>query len=177
MLKLIEIPISKIVPYWRNPRDNNDLAVAMVVDSIQRYGYLVPILLDQKNTIILGHTRYKALKKLGVETVKVLVTDMGEQEAKEYRNVDNKTSEYSNWLPENLMAEYQDLGKPMILEQYFPMLYRDGTKVETSTETTPEGAEERVQLQDGDYTEMLCPHCYNGFTITWAEAQKVLNNG
>ena len=112
---------------------------------------------------------------MGAQMVKVLITDMGEQEAKEYRNVDNKTSEFSNWLPENLMAEYEELAKPKTLEQFFPMLHTDGTKVETSTETAPDDTQERVTLQDGDYTEMLCPHCYNGFKITWAEAQKVLN--
>lgn len=173
--KLVTLPIDEIIPYWRNPRDNNDMAVQMVVDSIGEYGYQAPIIVDTKKVIILGHTRYKALRKIGIETVDVLISDLDETQAREYRVVDNKTTEYSNWLIDNLLAEYQELPPKNLLRQYFPQLRQDGTKAPEAPQNGSESVPEAVELQDGDFTEILCVHCYSGFELTWKEAKELLN--
>jgi len=173
--QLKTIPLADIIPYWRNPRDNNDMAVQMVIDSISEYGYQAPIVVDTKNVIILGHTRYKALRKIGAETVDVLVSDLDETLTREYRVVDNKTTEYSNWLIDNLIAEYQELPPKNLLRQYFPQLRQDGTKLPEAPTAVPESVPEGVELQDGDFTEILCVHCYSGFELTWQEAKELLN--
>ena len=56
-MKIIKVNINDIKPYWRNPR-KNDNAVIAVKESIKKYGYTVPIILDSNMTIIAGHTRY-----------------------------------------------------------------------------------------------------------------------
>ena len=48
--------ISQIHPYDNNPR-NNEAAIEPVAQSIKRFGFRVPILIDGKGTIIAGHTR------------------------------------------------------------------------------------------------------------------------
>ena len=60
--------ISQIHPYENNPR-NNEAAIEPVAQSIKRFGFRVPILIDGKGTIIAGHTRYEAAKRLGMDKV------------------------------------------------------------------------------------------------------------
>ena len=67
-MNIKEIAIEDITPYWRNPRDN-DKTVPAVVKSIQKYGFNVPLILDNKNIIISGHTRFRAIKELGWDKV------------------------------------------------------------------------------------------------------------
>jgi site-specific DNA-methyltransferase (adenine-specific) len=63
-----ERPIASIRPYENNPR-LNDAAVDAVAASIREFGFRQPIVVDEEGVIIVGHTRYKAALKLGLETV------------------------------------------------------------------------------------------------------------
>lgn len=60
--------LSEIRPYERNPR-RNDGAVDAVAGSIRQFGWKVPIVIDSKGVIVTGHTRFKAAKKLGLDSV------------------------------------------------------------------------------------------------------------
>jgi len=62
--KLENISIDQITPYERNPRKNDD-AVKEVAKSIEKLGYRTPIIVDENNVILCGHTRFKAIKQLG----------------------------------------------------------------------------------------------------------------
>lgn len=66
--------ISQIHPYENNPR-NNEAAIEPVAQSIKSFGFRVPILIDQKGTIIAGHTRYEAAKRLGMDKVPCILVD------------------------------------------------------------------------------------------------------
>ena len=65
-------PISSIKPYENNPR-HNDSAVDAVAESIRTFGFRQPIVVDEQDVIIVGHTRYKAALKLGLAEVPVHV--------------------------------------------------------------------------------------------------------
>ena len=67
--KIILVNIDKIKPYKNNPRQN-DSDVEKVAESITLFGFKNPILLDTKNVIVCGHTRWKAAKKLGMKQVR-----------------------------------------------------------------------------------------------------------
>ena len=62
-MDIIEKKISEIRPYEKNPRRNDD-AVDAVANSIREFGWQQPIVTDKDGVIIVGHTRYKAAKKL-----------------------------------------------------------------------------------------------------------------
>jgi len=96
-MNIKEIAISKIKPYKHNPRDNDD-AVPLVMASIQEFGFKVPIVLDRDNTIVCGHTRYKAAKQLGLSKVPcVIADDLTDEQIKAFRLADNKVSEKAKW--------------------------------------------------------------------------------
>ncbi len=63
-MELVVIPLQEIHPYESNPRIN-DGAVSAVAESIRQCGYIAPIIVDEDGVILAGHTRYKALQKLG----------------------------------------------------------------------------------------------------------------
>src|SRR5205809_2575984 len=90
-------PLSSIRPYEKNPR-LNDAAVDAVAASIKEFGFRAPIVVDADNVIIVGHTRWKAAHKLGLERVPVHVaTELTPTQAKAYRIADNKTAEIAEW--------------------------------------------------------------------------------
>ena len=151
--KLESIKLSKIQPYWRNPRDNNEEAVQKVMESIKAYGYQVPIIVDKDNVIIAGHTRFKALQRLNSEDggelfgklteVAVIVSDMPKKKAKEFRVVDNKTSEYSNWNIEALTLELKEFVDPELVESFFPEINLEAGFKDLDFEITDEDVEKK----------------------------------
>ena len=83
-MKTQKIKVSEIKPYEANAR-LNDKTVEKLVDSIERYGYVVPIVVDEKNVVVAGHARLKAITQLGWEDVECLVSKLSEDKNKEFR--------------------------------------------------------------------------------------------
>lgn len=92
-MNIIVKKIEEITPYDKNPR-KNDNAVEYVKQSIEQFGFKVPIVLDKNNVIVAGHTRYKASVELGIKEVPCIVADdLTEDQIKAYRLADNKVAE------------------------------------------------------------------------------------
>lgn len=109
-LKIEYLPIKALKPYEKNPRHNEN-GVDYVAKSIQEYGFKVPIIIEKNGTIIAGHTRYEASKKLGIEKVPcVIADDLNEEQAKAFRIADNKVSDFSIWDNKLLLEELADIG-------------------------------------------------------------------
>jgi DNA modification methylase len=108
-MKIENWPLSRLTPYERNPRDNA-AAVGPVAESIDRFGFRVPIVVDAEGVIIAGHTRLKAAEKLGLEIVPVHVAeDLSPEQARALRLADNKLHELASWDMELLPIEIEDL--------------------------------------------------------------------
>ena len=101
--------VSELIPYINNPRNNDD-AIDAVASSIKNFGFKVPIVVDSNNEIINGHTRLKAAKKLGLETVPVIVADdLTPEQIKAFRLADNKVGEIATWDEDALAVELEEL--------------------------------------------------------------------
>lgn len=104
-MNIREVSIARLREYENNPR-NNDLAVEKVKYSIERFGFLFPIVVDMNYTIVAGHTRVRACRELGIQSVPCIIADeLTEDQINLFRLVDNKTSEYSDWDFEKLKNE------------------------------------------------------------------------
>jgi len=102
-------PLVEIKPYEKNPRIN-DQAVDAVVESIRRFGFRQPIVIDGDGVIVVGHTRWKAAQKLGLDKVPVHVaTDLTPEQIRAYRIADNKTNELADWDLPLLSIELAEL--------------------------------------------------------------------
>lgn len=104
-----EMSIELIIPYENNPR-NNKAAIPIVKKSIQEFGFKVPIIIDNKNVIVCGHTRYMAAQELGMETIPcVRADDLTPEQIKAFRIADNKAAEESTWDMEKLLQELEGI--------------------------------------------------------------------
>ena len=106
-MQIKSIETNKILPYINNPRKN--LNIDKVASSIKEFGFQQPIVIDKNNTIIVGHTRFEAAKKLGLKEVPVQIADLTETQAKAYRIADNRLNEDASWDTKLLNLEFNDL--------------------------------------------------------------------
>ena len=116
-MEIINKSLTDLKPYENNPR-NNDEAVDVVAASIKEFGFKVPIIIDNDNVIVCGHTRYKAAKKLKLENVPCIIADdLTDAQIKAFRLADNKVSEKATWN-EDLkfleLSEIEPLGIDML---------------------------------------------------------------
>ena len=95
-MEVQQIKTDRLKPWSDNPRVNEH-AVDAVARSISNFGFNVPILCDQDLTIVAGHTRWKAAKKLGLQSVPVIVLEMTDAQRRAFAIADNKTGEIARW--------------------------------------------------------------------------------
>jgi len=108
-MDIVKMRMEDIHPYQNNPRKNNQ-AVEAVAESIRQCGYVAPIIVDEDNVILAGHTRYKALKQLCYTEAKVVVkAGLSEEQKRKYRLLDNKTNELAEWDYDLLEEELDGL--------------------------------------------------------------------
>ena len=99
--------LSEIKPYKKNAKKHDETQIKNVMQSIKEFGVVQPIEVDKTNTIIIGHCRYEAMKRLGYDELQenwVKVVELSEEEAEKLRLLDNKLNE-SEW-DMDLLAEY-----------------------------------------------------------------------
>jgi len=101
--------LTDLIPYPGNPRDN-DRAVEAVANSIREFGFRQPIVIDEERVIIVGHTRFKAAQRLGLDKVPVhQAVGLSPAQVKAYRLADNKTAELAGWDEDLLVKELLEL--------------------------------------------------------------------
>lgn len=137
--------ISEIKPYVRNPR-KNDKTVDLLVQVIPKVGFNVPLVIDHAGVIVKGHARYAAAIRLGMTEVPCVVTDADEETIKLDRLTDNKISEFSEWVDDELMHELDTLNLDFdfdLEELGLPAIYDDFSMDDFEDETATESDEER----------------------------------
>ena len=94
--------VDKIKLWEQNPR-KNDKAVEKLEKLIKEYGFVNPVIIDEKGILRAGHTRVKVAKKLGIKTVPAVIYEFGDLEkAIGYAIADNKSAEWAEWDEEEL---------------------------------------------------------------------------
>ena len=108
-MQIIQKKLTDIVPYERNTKKHDETQIKNVAESIKKYGWVQPIVIDNDGTIVIGHCRALAAERLGIEEVPcVVVSDLTEEEINALRIVDNKTNE-SPWDFDLLSAELPEI--------------------------------------------------------------------
>ena len=108
-IEIVYKRIGELVPYEKNPRKNTK-AVKYVANSISEFGFKVPIVIDENNVVICGHTRVLASEKLGLNEVPCIIAkDLTEEQIKAFRLADNKVSEKAEWDFDLLNEEMDEI--------------------------------------------------------------------
>jgi DNA modification methylase len=109
-MKIEIVNIESIQPYINNPRKLKDSAIDKVAKSIKEFGFRQPIVVDANRIIVVGHTRYRASKKLGLKEVPITVADnLTQEQINAYRIADNRTNEEAEWDIDLLKTEIKEL--------------------------------------------------------------------
>ena len=110
-IKTVEMKLLDLVPYENNPR-KNEKAVEAVKNSIKQFGFKNPIIVDENNVIISGHTRRLAAIELGLEMVPVVIaTDLTEEQVRAFRLADNRVASFSYWDETKLKDEIAEISE------------------------------------------------------------------
>lgn len=157
-MEVVEKRLEDIIPYNNNPRVN-DGAVEAVANSIKEFGFKSPIIVDEKNVIVCGHTRYKAACKLGLMGVPCIVAkDLTPKQIKAFRLADNKTAELADWDFEKLNNELDSLDFDMGLFGFEEL--KDNIK-----ENKNDSKEINLKEFEKDNFDTICPRCGMRFNI------------
>lgn len=165
-MQIIEIDINDIKQYKNNAKIHTKKQIEQIVKSIERYGNNDPIAIDENNTIIEGHGRYLALKKLGYTEVPVIrLEHLTEEQKREYILVHNKLTMNTDFDLETLKSELDFINFDMtefdfdIFENIPDEFAEENpytTKITTPTyEPTKEQAPEITELYNMDKAKRL----------------------
>jgi DNA modification methylase len=104
-LEVIYVPTTSLKPHPQNPRVHSDKQVRQIAQSIETFGFNVPILVDDRENVVAGHGRLLAAQKLGWKTVPVIkLNHLSESQYKAFLIADNRLTENSSW-DERLLGE------------------------------------------------------------------------
>ena len=102
--------VADLLPYIANSRTHSDAQVAQIAASIKEFGWTNPILIDGDNTIIAGHGRLLAARKLGMEEVPAIILDhLTKAQQRALVIADNQLALNAGWDIDMLKAEIEDL--------------------------------------------------------------------
>jgi len=104
--------VNDLIPYINNAMTHSEIQINKIAASIEKFGFNNPILVDGKNTIIAGHGRLVAAKKLGMQEVPVIyLNHLTDDQKKAYIIADNKLSEESEWDFSMLADEIESIAE------------------------------------------------------------------
>jgi hypothetical protein len=114
-LKVEMIDIDQVEPYEFNARTHSPAQIDQIVDSIRRFGWTNPVLIDESNRLIAGHGRLEAAHVLGFDKVPAIRIDgLSDDERRALLLADNKISENAGWDYSRLIGELEYLGSVAI---------------------------------------------------------------
>lgn len=108
--KVKYMPVSRILPRDNNPRSHSARQINQIAQSIERFGFVNPVLVDRSHQIVCGHGRVEAAKLLGLRAVPVITLEhLSQDELRAYVITDNRLAEKAGWDHQILAIEFQAL--------------------------------------------------------------------
>ena len=108
-LKFEYLPVETLIPYARNAKKHTDAHVAELAASLREFGFVSPVVISENNTIVAGHGRILAARKLGMEKVPcVRESHLSDTQRRAYTLADNKLVG-DEWDGDMLALELQEL--------------------------------------------------------------------
>jgi ParB-like chromosome segregation protein Spo0J len=109
-LRIKQLPLTALTPYEKNANIHPENQIKQIADSITKYGFNNPILIDKDGGIIAGHGRYEAAMRLKLEKVPTVCLDhLTPEQKRQYIIADNKLAEGSYWDEDVLAMELSDM--------------------------------------------------------------------
>ena len=109
-MKIEYIPVRELRPYTNNARRHSKKQIQQIANSIAKFGFCNPVLIDDAKQIIADHGRVEAAKVLGIDAVPTCrLSHLSEADKRAYILADNKLAEKAGWDRELLAIELEGL--------------------------------------------------------------------
>jgi ParB-like chromosome segregation protein Spo0J len=109
-MKIQYTPVNELRPYPNNARTHSKKQIRQIANSVKKFGFCNPVLIDDENRIIAGHGRVEAAKLLDIDAVPTCrLSHLSEADKRGYILADNKLADKAGWDKELLAIELQGL--------------------------------------------------------------------
>lgn len=153
----VDVRLDSIKPYENNQKKHDDTQINNIAISINKYGFIQPLVLDKDNNIIIGHGRYLAAEKLGMGSVPaVYAENLTDEQIRELRILDNKLNE-SEWDVEKLKLDLDELDF-----SEFDITFDLPDEIEFN-EDELNNLFEDAETKEKEPKKIQCPHCGEWF--------------
>lgn len=152
----VDVRLADIKPYEKNQKKHDDTQINNIAISIDKYGFVQPLVLDKDNNIIIGHGRYLAAEKLNMESVPaVYAENLTDEQIRELRILDNKLNE-SEWDIDKLKLDLEELDF-----SEFDINFDLGDDISdfSDSEYSASAPDEFQEYGDDIETKCKCPKC------------------
>ena len=157
-MKISQHKVDELIPYARNSRTHSDAQVAQIAASIKEFGFTNPVLIDETGSIIAGHGRVLASRKLNLVSVPCIqLSHLTEAQKKAYIIADNKLALNAGWDDEMLAVELTDL-KDMGFGLDLTGFTLDEFQAILPIENYPESSAKEIDPDDYKMSD-TCPKC------------------
>ena len=156
-MEITKIKLENIKPYKNNAKEHPESQIEQIELSIKEYGNNDPIAVDEDFTIIEGHGRFEALKRLGFDEAEcIILRGLSEDQKKAYRIVHNQLTMNSDFDLAVLEEEIKDIAGD--LSAFGLDLADDPISLETEIPDLKDPS-------DKPEREITCPHCGGTFLL------------
>lgn len=146
------IDINELKPYENNARLHPQEQINKIVNSIKEFGFITPVIIDENNTILVGHGRTQAAKAAGLTKVPYRrITNLTDEQKRAYILADNKLSDIAEWDEELLQMELESISLDMTAFGFddFTIDIDEDAEAEVLEDEVPEVPEEpKAKLGD-----------------------------
>lgn len=145
------IDINELKPYENNARLHPQEQIEKITNSIKEFGFITPVIIDENNTILVGHGRTQAAKQAGLTKVPYRrITNLTDEQKRAYILADNKLSDIAEWDEELLKMELESISLDMTAFGFEEFnIDIDEDDLEVVEDEIPEAPEEpRAKLGD-----------------------------
>ena len=173
-------PIYDLKEAPQNSRKHTEDQIDQIAASIEKFGWTIPVLIDDAGTIIAGHARVRAAKKLGMaEAPCIVATGWDDNKKEAYQIADNRLAEMSTWDEailsdqiKRLNAANFDLGF-LDMSDFDASLFKPTLDPKVQVGEVSGGAVDKAkanqdakfQPNEGQTYEIMCPHCGEEFDV------------
>jgi DNA modification methylase len=183
-MELIKKKVSELIPYINNSRTHSEEQITQLISSIKEFGFTNPILLAPDNSIIAGHGRLQAVKRLGHEEVPcIIVQGLTKTQIKALIIADNQLALNAGWDLEKLSVEIEgldddkfDLKLLGFEDQFLKDLLKEDVKGLIDDDETPEVDESKVKSKLGDIWILGDHRLLCGDSTKEQDVLKLINN-
>lgn len=163
-LKIKQMDVESLIPYAANSRTHSDAQIAQIAASIKEFGWTNPILIDGDDTIIAGHGRLLAARKLGMDKVPTIVIDhLSKAQQRALVIADNQLALNAGWDIGLLKAELEDLNIEGFNLELLGFDERELGNFFLDPNFEPGTEDEQGKLDQLEPKFIICPNCQHEF--------------